>query len=129
MYILGSYGQPRPFMYLSIGELHGVHLLGGQDFFHVQMRVRRHLLDFKRKLALGRLGLARADHLSNCLFLYRGDLLHSNKQHWDGAVCMFSNKTINWAKEQAEKDPRIKSTYSFLYFGSSLLRMVNGDCD
>jgi len=116
-------------MYLSIGELHGVHLLGGQDFFHVQMRVRRHLLDFKRKLALGRLGLARADHLSNCPFLYRDDLLHSNKQHWDGVVRMFSDKTVNWAKQQAEKDPRIKPTYSFLYFGSRLLRMVNGDCD
>jgi hypothetical protein len=129
MHILGSDGQPHPFMYLSIGELHGVHLLGGQDFFHVQMRVRRHLLDFKRKLALGRLGLARADHLSNCPFLYRDDLLHSNKQHWDGVVRMFSDKTVNWAKERAEKDARIKPTYSFLYFGSRLLRMVNGDCD
>ena len=118
-------------MYLSIGEINGVSLLGGQDFFHVQMRVRRHLLDLKRKMALGRLGLVRADHLSasECPFLYRDDLLHNNKQHWDGVLRMFSDRTVEWAKNRADADSRVKPTHSFLYFGNRLLRMVNGDCD
>ena len=38
MHILKADGEPHEFMYLSIGELDGLQLISGQDFFHVQMR-------------------------------------------------------------------------------------------
>ena len=54
LHVKTAEGTPHPFMYLSVGKIHNTFLLGGQDYFHVQMRVRRHLLDLKRNLAVGR---------------------------------------------------------------------------
>ena len=70
MHILDSNGEPHPCMYLSIGEINGVSILGGQDSFHGQMRVRRHLLDLKRKMALGRLALARTTRPATGVILF-----------------------------------------------------------
>ena len=127
IHILNSDGDPHPFMYLSIGEIHGVPLLGGQDYFHVGMRLRRHLLDLKRRMALSRLGLARGDHLKGCKFLFRNDLLFSDKQNWNGVIRMFSDDVVDWTATAAETDPRKKSTHAYLNFGKRLLRMVTGD--
>ena len=71
-------GSAHPYMYLSIGEMNGVRLLAGEDYFHVQMRVRRQLLDWKRQLALGRLGLARGSHLKKCPHILSTDVRFSD---------------------------------------------------
>ena len=127
LHVKAAEGTPHPFMYLSVGKIHNTFLLGGQDYFHVQMRVRRHLLDLKRKLALGPWGLARASHLEGCPHLHRNDTMFSDKQNWDGVLRLFDMRTVGFLHEKAKDDPRFKATEAYVYFGFRLLRMITGD--
>jgi len=127
LHILAADGQPRPFMYLSVGQLGGKHCLAGQDYFHVMMRIRRQLLDANHRLALGRLGLARGAHLTGCPHLLAGDLRYTDKQNWAGVVRIFSMQTKKWLESRLDSDPWIATTLAYIEFGFRLLRMATGD--
>ena len=127
MHILTSDGVPHPFMYLSVGSIKGKYCLAGQDYFHVMMRLRRLLLDHKHKLALGRMGLARASQLKECPHLHAGDLRYADKQNWQGVIRIFSKQTKEWLAKRAETDAAVVPTLAYVEFGFRLLRMATGD--
>jgi hypothetical protein len=120
-------GSIHPFMYLSVGQIGGKFLLAGEDYFHVQMRVRRQLLDLKRRLALGRAGLARGHDLDKCPHLISADLRFSDKQNWSGVARIFSKATVDWLWKQVKTDSKFKPTLAYVNFGYRLLRMATGD--
>ena len=127
LHILDANGKVHPFMYLSVGSIHGKHVLAGQDYFHVLMRLRRQLLDNKHKLALGHFGLARAAHLEKCEHMHAGDLRYADKQNWPGVCRLFSVETKDWLEQQARTDPRMRPTLAYVEFGFRLLRVATGD--
>ena len=114
-------------MYLSVGQIGGKFLLAGEDYFHVQMRVRRQLLDLKRRLALGRAGLARGHDLDKCPHLLSADLRFSDKQNWSGVARIFSKATVDWLWKQVKTESKFKPTLAYVNFGYRLLRMATGD--
>ena len=120
-------GSVHPYMYLSIGKIHDSWVLAGEDYFHVQMRVRRQLLDLKRRMALGRNGLARAHDLEGCPHLLSADLRFSDKQNWAGVCRIFSKETVDWLWTQVKNDSKFKPTLAYVNFGYRLLRMITGD--
>ena len=114
-------------MYLSVSSINGKHLVAGQDYFHVMMRLRRQLLDNKHKLAVGHFGLARAAHLKDAPHIHAGDLRFSDKQNWPGVCRIFSQDSKDHLAPLANEDPPLRATLAYVEFDYRLLWMLTGD--